>query len=106
MHTVIFDSRRSILPASFNLAWEGQALVAPAVLEEVLQLFNGNRSAEHLGSALASFPSAFLSLGIAPEEMPTAIAEAQRALAERLGPRWLKVSSAPARVAFGARPSP
>jgi len=105
MHALVFDPNRSVLPTRFNLAWEGQTLVVPAVLEEVLQLFNRGRSAEQLGSAIAAFPSAFLGLGISPEDMTGAILDAQNVLAERLGPKWLKAATAPARIAFGAIPS-
>lgn len=105
MHALLFDPNRSVLPTSFNLAWEGQTLAVPAVLEDVLQLFNGGSSAEQLGSAMAAFPSAFLNLGISPQDLPGAILDAQHVLAERLGSRWLKAATAPARMAYGAIPS-
>jgi len=105
MHAVAFDQNRTILPTSFNLAWEGQTLVVPAVLEEVLKLFFAGRTAEQFGSALAAFPSAFLNLGILPEDMPSAILDAHRVLAECLGPKWLKAATSPARMAFGAYPA-
>lgn len=86
MHAIVFDPNRSVLPTRFNLAWQGQTLAVPAVLEGVLQLFNGGSSAEQLGSALAAFPSAFLNLGISPKDLPGAILDTQHVLAERLGP--------------------